>query len=54
MYLGGFVGLIVVLLAILLIVGVLELSHQLVGGLFLAVALGLFGPFVDRYGRPRA
>lgn len=52
MYLGGLVGLIVVLLAILMIVGVLDASRQLVGGLFLAIAIGLFGPFVDRYGRP--
>lgn len=54
MYLGGIVGLIVVLLAVLIIVGVLELSQHLVGGLFLALAIGLFGPFIDRYGRPRA
>lgn len=52
MYLGGLVGVIVVLLSVLIIVGVLGLSNQVVGGMFLAIAVGLFGPFVDRYGRP--
>ena len=54
MYLGGIVGLIVVLLSVLIIVGVLSLSNTVVGGMFLALAIGLFGPFVDHYGRPRA
>ena len=54
MYLGGLVGLIVVLLSVLIMVGVLPLSNMVGGGMFLALGLGLFGPFVDRYGRPRA
>jgi uncharacterized membrane protein YdcZ (DUF606 family) len=51
-YLGGVVGIIVVLLSVLIIVDVLHLSNVVVGGMFLALAIGLFGPFVDRYGRP--
>jgi hypothetical protein len=43
-YLGGLVGLIVILLSVLIIVGVLPLSNQMVGG--------MFGPIVDRYGKP--
>lgn len=53
MYLGGLVGLIVILLAILIMVGVLSLSNIVVGGLFLALAVGLFGPVLDRYTTPR-
>jgi hypothetical protein len=34
-------------------VGVLQLSNLVVGGLFLALAIGLFGPFIDRYAAPR-
>lgn len=52
MYLGGLVGLIVILLSVLIIVGVLPLSNQMVGGMFLALAIGMFGPIVDRYGKP--
>lgn len=52
MYIGGAVGLIVILLSVLIMVGVLGLSNIVVGGLFLALGVGLFGPFFDRYGRP--
>jgi hypothetical protein len=51
-YVGGIIGLVVILLSVLIIVGVLGLSNLVVGGLFLALGLGLFGPIVDRYGRP--
>jgi MFS family permease len=51
MYIGGVVGIIVILLAILIMVGVIGLSNLVVGGLFLALGVGLFGPFFDRYGR---
>lgn len=53
MYVGGVVGLIVILLAVLIMVGVLSLSNLVVGGMFLALGVGLFGPFVDRYAVPR-
>jgi hypothetical protein len=51
MYVGGLVGLIVVLLSVLIMVGVLPLSNLVVGGICFALAVGLFGPFVDQYGR---
>jgi hypothetical protein len=53
-YVGGFVGLIVILLAVLILVGVLQLSNLVVGGLFLALGVALFGPFIDRYAVPRS
>lgn len=51
MYLGGLVAVIVILMSVLIMLGVVGLSNMVVGGLFLALAIGLFGPFVDRYGR---
>lgn len=50
-YVGGLVGIAVVVLSVLIIVGVLPTSKEVVGGMFLALAIGLFGPFVDRWGR---
>jgi len=47
-YLSGVVGLIVVMLAVLIMVGVLGLSNIVVGGMFLALAIGNFGPWIDR------
>ncbi len=52
MYLGGLVAVIVILMSVLIMLGIVGLSNMVVGGLFLALAVGLFGPFVDRYGRP--
>ncbi len=51
MYLGGLVAIIVILMSVLIMLGIVGLSNMVVGGLFLALAVGLFGPFVDRYGR---
>ncbi len=52
LYLGGLVAVIVILMSVLIMLGIVGLSNMVVGGLFLALAVGLFGPFVDRYGRP--
>lgn len=46
MYVTGFFGVIVVLLAVLLLLGVIPMSNQVVGGMFLLVCLGMAGPFV--------
>jgi hypothetical protein len=51
MYLGGIVAIIVILLSVLIMLGVLPLTNALVGGIFLALAIGLLGPVVDKYGR---
>jgi hypothetical protein len=51
-YIGGLVAVIVILVSILIMVGVIGLSNIVVGGMFLALAIGLFGPIYDRYGRP--
>jgi hypothetical protein len=54
MWLGGVVAIIVILLSVLIMLGVVPMSNAIVGGMFLALAIGLFGPFVDKYGRPAA
>lgn len=46
MYVTGFFGIIVTLLAVLMILGVVPASPQLIGGMFLCVCLGLAGPYV--------
>jgi hypothetical protein len=46
MYVTGFFGVIVVLLAVLLLLGVIPMSPQVVGGMFLLTVLGMAGPFV--------
>jgi hypothetical protein len=48
MYVTGFAGVILILLAVLLMLGVVPLSPMLVGGMFLLVALGFAGPYVIR------
>ena len=51
MIIGGIVGLIVVIVSILIIVGAIGLTNLVVGGLFLALGIGMFGPAYDSYGR---
>lgn len=51
MIIGGIVGLIVVIVSILIIVGAIGLTNLVVGGLFLVLGIGMFGPAYDTYGR---
>jgi hypothetical protein len=44
MYIAGGVALIVVILAILMMLGVVPMSPPFVGGMFVAICLGLAGP----------
>jgi hypothetical protein len=48
MYLGGIVAILVILFAVLMMVGVIPMNEKFVGGMFLAIAIGLCGPFLDR------
>lgn len=48
MYVTGFAGVVLILLAVLMILGVVPTSPMLVGAMFLLVALGLAGPYVIR------
>jgi hypothetical protein len=48
MYVTGFAGVILILLAVLMILGVVPVSPLIVGVMFLLVALGFAGPFVVR------
>ncbi len=47
MYLSGVVAILVILFAVLMMVGVVPMNEKFVGGMFLAIAIGFFGPFVD-------
>lgn len=48
MYLGGIVALLVILFSVLMMVGVVPMNEKFVGGMFLAIAIGLFGPWIDK------
>lgn len=48
MYVTGFAGVILILLAVLMILGVVPVSPLIVGVMFLLVVLGFAGPFVVR------
>lgn len=46
MYVTGFAGVIVVLLAVLLMLGVVPASPIIIGAMFLLLVLGMAGPYV--------
>lgn len=48
MYVTGLAGVVLVVLAVLLMVGVMPASPMVVGGMFLLVAVGFAGPYVVR------
>lgn len=48
MYITGVAGVILILLAVLMILGVVPASPLILGVMFLLVALGFAGPFVIR------
>ena len=48
MYVTGFAGVILILLAVLLMLGVVPASPIIIGAMFLLVALGFAGPYVIR------
>ena len=47
MYVGGIIAILIIIFAVLMLTGVVPVSEKSVGGLFLAVAIALFGPFID-------
>lgn len=49
-YLTGFAGVIVVLLAVLMMLSVVPMSPTLVGAMFLLLCLGMAGPYVVKVG----
>jgi hypothetical protein len=48
MYVGGAVGLLVFIFAVLMIFGVVPFTHQTVGALLAVLCVGFVGPFVVR------
>lgn len=48
MYLSGIVGMLVLIFAVLLLFGVVPMSEKVVGGLFVALSIACFGPWIDR------
>lgn len=48
MYVTGFAGIVLILLAVLMMLGVVPASPLIVGAMFLLVALGFAGPYVVR------
>ena len=48
MYVSGVAGVLLVLFAVLLMLGVVPFSPLVVGGMFLLVAVGFAGPYVVR------
>ncbi len=52
MYIGGIAAIVLLMFSVLMMVGVIPMNEKFVGGMFLLIAIGLFGPLVDKYGRP--